>query len=691
MKQKVIVLLFLFSNFYRLMAQEDAYQWLEEVDSKKSLEFVEKQNKATLDQLTSQKDYQDLYEKGLAVLNGTERIAYPSVMGGYVYNFWQDKAHERGIWRRTSRESYDTGNPTWETVLDLDAMSKNDNIKWVFKGAVGLYPKYQRFMINLSKGGGDAVVIREFDAISKTFIPDGFSIDEAKGSASYWDENTLIVSSDFGPGTMTTSGYARQVKIWKRGTPLKSAQLIFEGEASDVASAGYVLRDGDKKYLVVGRTPTFYTSKAWVWENNKLTPIAIPEDADMRSILNNQLIVNLKSDWKVNDITYKQGSLISLNFTSLLKGEKNILKIYEPDAFSAISQISPTKNFLILNLLNNVKSELYTYAFSNGAWLKTKVKAPDMGTIGITDTEMFSDNYFFTFQNFLTPTSLYTANAKTNTMKVVKSLPDYFDSSKYKVEQFRATSKDGEKIPYFVIGPKNRPSNGQNPTLLYGYGGFESSEEPFYSGVMGRSWLEKGGIYVLANLRGGGEFGPKWHQAGLKEKRQNIYNDFYAVAEDLMAKNITSSQHLGIQGGSNGGLLVGVAFTQRPDLFNAVVCQVPLLDMKRYNKLLAGASWMGEYGNPDIPKEWEYIQKYSPYQNVRPGSDYPEVFFMTSTRDDRVHPGHARKMAAKMVDMGYKIYYYENTEGGHGGSSTNEQRAKFNALYYTYLLMKLKN
>jgi prolyl oligopeptidase len=691
MKKSILIASLLFFNLFTLMAQEDPYQWLEEVDGKKALEFVEKQNKISQDIVTKQKDYKDIYDKSLAVFNATDRIAYPSIYGDYIYNFWQDATHVRGIWRRTSKESFNSGNPTWETILDIDALSKKDNIKWVFKGANGLYPRYNRFLINLSKGGGDAVVIKEFDAVTKTFVLDGFSIPESKGSASYWNDDVLIVSSDFGPGTMTTSGYARQVKLWKRGELLQDAQLIFEGETTDVASGGYLGRDGDKKYLIVYQSPTFYTSKAYVIENDKLIPIDIPDNASGNGILNNQLIVSLKSDWNVNGTTYKQGSVVSIDFTSLLAGQKKMQLIFEPDAFSSVSEISMTKNFLLFNVLNNVKSELYTYFFKNENWIKSKVAAPDFGTIEIGATDRFSDAYFFTYQNFLTPTSLYAADANSNSVKTIKSLPFYFDSNKYKVEQFKATSKDGEKIPYFVIAAKNILLDGKNPTLLNAYGGFEVSEQPFYSGVTGQAWLEKGGVFVLANIRGGGEFGPKWHQAGLKEKRQNIYNDFHAVAENLIAKGITSNKHLGIQGGSNGGLLVGVAFTQRPDLYNAVVCQVPLLDMKRYNKLLAGASWMGEYGNPDIPEEWEFIKKYSPYQNLKKEAKYPEVFFMTSTRDDRVHPGHARKMAAKMIDMGHKIFYYENTEGGHGGSSTNEQRAKFVALYYSYLLMKLKN
>jgi prolyl oligopeptidase len=674
---------------YTMMAQEDPYQWLEDVDGMKALEFVHSNNKSTLAVLTQQKEYQDIYNKSLAIINATDRIAMPSIYGKYIYNFWQDKLHVRGIWRRATSASYTTGKPIWETLVDLDALSKKDNIKWVFKGAEGLYPKFDRFIVKLSKGGGDAVVIKEYDAIAKKFISNGFELPESKCNVSYLDMNTLIVGTDFGQGSMTNSGYPRLVKLWKRGTPLSSAKNIFEGDATDVSDNGSVLRDGDKSYLTLVKSETFYSSKVFVYQNDNLIPLPIPEDADIQGILNDQLILDLKSDWMVDGQIFKQGAAVSVTFSILLEGKKDIHLIYEPDDFSSLDAITQTKNFLLFNILNNVKSELYAYEFTNGKWTGNKIKAPDFGTITISSTDEYSDDFFYTYQNFLTPTSLYLSNAKTNNPKLIKSLPGYFKGDNYKVEQYKMKSKDGEMIPYFVISSKQIKYDGNNPTLLNAYGGFEIPEVPFYSGVMGQSWLEKGGVFVLANIRGGGEFGPKWHQAGLKEKRQNIYNDFHGVAEDLIARKITSPKHLGIMGGSNGGLLMGVAFTQRPDLYNAVVCQVPLLDMKRFNKLLAGASWMGEYGDPDT-SDWDYIQKYSPYQNVKKDTSYPEVFFMTSTRDDRVHPGHARKMAAKMLDMGHKIYYYENTEGGHGGSSTNEQKAKFYSLYYAYLWMKLK-
>ncbi len=672
------------------IAQEDPYLWLEEVEGKKAMDFVIDQNKKTYEKFSQDSIYKSIYSKTLEILNSTDRIAFPSIIGNHIYNFWQDKEHVRGIWRRTTKESYLSNNPVWETLLDIDALALKDGVKWVYKGSNGLYPNYNRFIINLSNGGGDAVEIREFDVTTKSFIKGGFYIPEAKGDASYLDENTLIVSTDFGEGTMTTSGYANQVKIWKRGTLLKDAKLIHTGNIKDVASSGYAIRDNDKNYLIINQGTTFYTNILYVFENSKLIKLDLPEDVSMSTILNNQIVLNLKSDWTVNGIIYKQGSIVSANFSSLIKGIKELTLIFTPDEFTSINEVTSTKNKLLVNILTNVKSELNIYAFENGKWIKEKVNAPDFGTISIITADEFTDDYYFNFQNFLTPSSLYFANTMTNKVLTIKTLPSFFDGSKYEVNQYKTKSKDGTLIPYFIITSKSVVYDGTNPTLLYGYGGFEVSLEPSYSGTMGNAWLENGGIYVLSNIRGGGEYGPKWHQAGLKEKRQNVYDDFHSISEDLIAKEITSSKHLGIMGGSNGGLLMGVSFTQRPDLYSAVVCQVPLLDMKRFNKLLAGASWMGEYGDPDIAEEWEYIKKYSPYQNLKAGVKYPEVFFTTSTRDDRVHPAHARKMAAKMIDMGYAVYYNESTEGGHAGSITNEQKAKSVALEYTFLWSKLK-
>ncbi|MCK8523099.1 prolyl oligopeptidase family serine peptidase [Aquimarina sp. D1M17] len=685
----LLMILALLTNkvFY---AQEDKYLWLEEIDDDKALEFVDNENKKTVARLTATPFYQDIYTKSLDIFNATDRIAYPTTYGDYIYNFWKDKDHVRGIWRRTPKAEYVNGNPKWETILDIDALSKKDGKKWVYKGVSGLYPNYDRFLVRLSDGGGDAVIIKEFDVTKKQFIEDGFYIPESKGGASYVDLNTLLISSDFGEGTMTPSGYPNQVKLWKRDTPIENAKLIHEGDIQDTGSFGSIYRDNDKEYIVVYRAKTFYTQEMKVWHENKFVSLDIPEDASLSGILNDQAILDLKSDWTINGKTYKQGAIISLNFSDLIQGKHNVHFIYQPDEKSSVYGISATKNTLLLNILKDVACELFIYKFDGKSWNNEKVKAPELGRLSVVATDQNTDDYFFQFENFLTPETVYYGNAQSNSFKPFKSLPSYFDSDKFQVQQFKVNSKDGTAIPYFVVSPKNITYNGKNPTLISAYGGFESSSLPFYSGSYGASLLENGVVFVVANIRGGGEYGPKWHQAGLKEKRQNVYDDFHAVAEDLIARKITAPKHLGIRGGSNGGLLVGVAFTQRPDLYNAVLCQVPLLDMKRYNKLLAGASWVGEYGNPDIPEEWAYIKKYSPYHNLKPNTKYPEVFFYTSTRDDRVHPGHARKMAAKMKDMGYSIFYYENTEGGHAGSSTNEQRAKSTALSFSYLLMKLK-
>ncbi len=686
-KYGILLILLAVMTQFSFAQDEDPYLWLEEVENQKALDWVNQWNKKSLDVLMKQPDYENIFKKNLEIFNSTDRIPTPAIYGKYIYNFWQDQEHERGIWRRTSVDRYLSGSPEWETVIDIDALSTQDNIKWVFKGATGLYPDYNKFLVNLSKGGGDAVIVKEFDAQTKTFVENGFYVPEAKGNVSWIDENTLMVSTDFGDG-ITTSGYPRQVKTWKRGTDLKDAKLIFEGDENNMGIWGYTFPTKNKTYQVVMQYMTFYTTKYFVIENGELVQLNLPEDVELAGILDDLIVLKLKSAWQVANQTFKQGAVVSIKYTDLVKGNVNPELVVTPDERSSVSEVSSTKDMLLVNMLNNVKSELYAYKW-DGSWKKEKIDAPELGSLTLGASDENSENFFFYFENFLEPATLYFGNAKIGEYKKVKSLPSFFPVEKYQVQQFESTSKDGTKIPYFVVGPKGMKYDGTNSTLLYAYGGFEVPELPSYSSVTGTAWLEKGGVYVLANIRGGGEFGPQWHQAGLKENRQRVYDDFHSVAEDLISRKITSAKKLGIFGGSNGGLLVGVAFTQRPDLYNAVVCAVPLLDMKRYNKLLAGASWMAEYGNPDIPEEWDYISKYSPYQNVKKGMNYPEVFFTTSTRDDRVHPGHARKMVAKMSDLGYKIYYFENTEGGHAGASTNEQRAKMYALIYSYLQMKL--
>ncbi|MEN6337923.1 MAG: prolyl oligopeptidase family serine peptidase [Phycisphaerales bacterium] len=683
------IMLFSQAPVTRSEEQVDPYLWLEEVRGEKALDWVKAHNEATLAVLEAQPGFQETYDKALDILNSKVRIPYPQIRGKYLYNFWQDEKNERGLWRRTTLAEYRKRSPEWEVLLDVDKLCRDEGEQWVFKGASGLYPDYNLFLVQLSRGGGDAVVVREFDASTKQFVKGGFTLPEAKTDVSWRDRDSIYVGTDFGAGSLTESGYPRISKLWKRGTPLGSAETVFEGDVKDVETGCATINTPERRYDVIHRGMTFYTSNTFVIENGRPLKIEIPDDADFGGFFKNQMLVRLKSDWTLGQDTYKQGSLIAIDYDKYLKGDRAFNVIVEPNDRSNVVSYAGTHDILLVLMLNNVRSELHAFRVKDGRWVGEKVDAPELGTLSVVSTDEWSNEYFLSYQGFLTPTSLYYVSDG-GKMKKLKSLPDFFSTKGLVTEQSEAISKDGTKIPYFVVRPKKMKADGTNPTLLYGYGGFEIEMLPGYSATTGDAWLTKGGVYVLANIRGGGEFGPAWHQAALKENRQRAYDDFAAVAEDLIRRGITSPEHLGIMGGSNGGLLMGVEFTERPDLYNAVVCQVPLLDMRRYNKLLAGASWVAEYGNPDVPEEWAYISKYSPYQNVRADVQYPQVFFYTSTADDRVHPGHARKMAARMEEQGHKIYYYENLEGGHAAGATNKHQALRSALTYSYLWMKLK-
>lgn len=668
----------------------DPYLWLEEVEGKKALEWVEENNKVSLSYLQSQPLYKELYETNLEILNSDERIPYVSEMNGYFYNFWRDEDHVRGVWRRTTLEEYKKNEPKWEVILDVDALAEKEDENWVYKGSNCLYPDYQRCLISLSRGGADATVVREFNVETKSFVKGGFQLPEAKSNLSWIDENTLFVGTDFGPNSLTDSGYPRIVKLWKRGQKLEDATAVFAGNQSDVAVQAYVTRDKEKSYKLIYQGLDFYSSEMYLFSDEGLVKLDRPQDSSVRGVNNDQLLIELKSDWTIEDKTYQQGSLLSINVDEYLAGKKSFTEVLVPDERTAINGVSSTKDYLLINLLKDVSSELHRYWFADGQWHNEKIDLREFGSLSVAGTSDKHNNFFVTYASFLQPSTYSYYDEEQGEFTELKSLPAFFDAAPYKVEQHFVEMKDGVKVPYFIVMRKDIEYNGKNPTLLYGYGGFEVSLRPSYSALIGKNWLEQGGVYVLANIRGGGEYGPDWHQAALKENRHVAFNDFIGVAEDLIERKITSEEHLGIRGGSNGGLLVGTVATMRPDLFSAVVCQVPLLDMKRFNKLLAGASWMGEYGNPDNEDEWNYIKTYSPYHNVHQEEDYPKIFFTTSTRDDRVHPGHARKMVAKMQAMGHDVLYYENTEGGHGGAANNEQSAKLYALIHTYLADQLK-
>jgi len=665
----------------------DSYIWLEEVEGNKALAWVEEQNDASLGYLESLPDFESLKERNLEIYNSDERIATPAMQGDYVYNFWRDEDNIRGRWRRMLLDDYVEGSEEWDLVLDLDKLAEGEDEDWVWKGAQCLRPQYRRCLINLSRGGADAVVVREFDVETKAFVMDGFSIPEAKHRVSWIDENSVWVGSDFGAGSLTNSGYPRTARLWKRGEPIEEASEVFAGEQSDVAAGVYRTWDRDETYDVAYRTPSFFETLSYLYMGDgRFEHIDIPKDADFLGVMNGQMLVQLKTDWQIGKTSYPQAALMSIDFARFMDGDRDFEVLVVPGESMAIPRggILTTRDYIVVRLLDDVVSRLQRFAFVDGQWMSEDIETDDLGTITLGSSSDESNIFFFTYENFLVPDTLYVADEGGRTVKALRSLPEFFDSGGMSVEQHFATSKDGTRVPYFIVLPKGFEPDAKTPTLMYGYGGFEVSRTPSYSATVGHSWLERGGAYVVANIRGGGEYGPAWHHAALKENRQRAYDDFIAVGEDLIARGITSPEHLGIRGGSNGGLLTGVMLTQRPDLWGAVVVQVPLLDMKRYNKLLAGASWMGEYGDPDTD-DWDYIKAYSPYHNLDPAADYPTPFFTTSTRDDRVHPGHARKMVARMKEMGHDLLYYENTVGGHAGASDNEQVARVQALIYSYL------
>ena len=678
-------------------ANMDPYLWLEEVQGDKALAWVRERNAVSTALLQAQPVFADNRAKVLGVLNNRDQIPGVTRRGDYLYNFWRDAKNPRGLWRRTTLEEYRKLLPNWDVLLDLDALGKAENENWVWGGSDCLAPDYNRCLISMSRGGADAKVTREFDIAQREFVKDGFNLPEAKSQLDWVDIHTVYVGTDFGPGSMTQSGYARVIKRWKRGTPVSEAQLMYEGKESDVAAFATVDKTPGFERTIFGRSTDFYNTEINLLVDGKLLKIDKPSDASL-SWQREWAFLLLKSEFTVAERTYKSGSLLAIKFDALIRGERSFELLFEPTATRSLSRSGPTttRDFLLLNILDNVAGRIEELQYLGGKWQRREVKAPfpgALGAVGMHDPfvkdDPLANHYSMSYLDFLTPASLYLGKAGSDERELLKRNPTFFDGTGMRTEQRFATSKDGTQVPYFVVYPQGAKTDGTNPTVLYGYGGFQISMTPFYSGGWGTTWLQRGGVFVVANIRGGGEFGPAWHQSAMKQNKQKSYDDFAAVAEDLIKAGITKPKHLGIMGGSNGGLLVGAVMVQRPELFGAVVCSVPLLDMQRYHKLLAGNSWMAEYGNPDKADEWAYISQYSPYQNVKKGVKYPKVLFATSTRDDRVHPGHARKMAARMIEQGHDVLYYENMEGGHGGAANNEQRANLVALENTFLWTSL--
>ena len=673
---------------------DDPYLWLEEVEGERALEWVHARNKECFDELEADERYGKFLSQAEKILNAKDRIPYGSIRGKYVYNFWQDAEHVRGIMRRTTPESYRLAKPEWETVLDIDALAKAEDENWVYKATAWLAPDYERCLIKLSRGGTDASVHREFDMVAKRFVEGGFALPEAKSGVTWLDRDTLLVGTDWGEGSLTESGYPRVAKRWKRGTPLAEATTIFEGRHEDIGIWPRVMDSGEETIALVDQSLTFFTGAFHViGPDGKLTSLPLQESADLAGFYAGRLLFTLREAWEVDGQTHAQGALLAINAAVFQATGKlpSIETIYTPDERTSIEGVTVSRSGLYVTLLQNVKGRILRFSVNpqSGQWSSKLVPLPENGTVSISAAGPHSDKIFINYEDHVTPDRLSEFDAEANKFSTLKSLAARFDAGELEVHQHMAKSADGTEVPYFVIHRKGLKPDGSTPTILYGYGGFEISLKPSYSATIGKLWLERGGAYAVANIRGGGEFGPRWHKAALKTERQRAYDDFIAVGEDLTKREITSPKHLGISGGSNGGLLVGAIFTQRPDLLNAVVCRVPLLDMIRYTKLLAGASWAAEYGDPEDPKMREAILRYSPYQNVFPDKKYAKVFIETSTKDDRVHPGHARKMVARMREQGHEVLYYENTEGGHAAGANLKQHARRYALEYVYFSRQL--
>jgi prolyl oligopeptidase len=676
----------------------DKYQWLEDVSGPRSMAWVKAENERSAKVLETDPRYASLEADALKVLEASDRLAMPRISGGEIYNTWQDAQHVRGILRRTSVADFLTEQPRWQTVLDYDALSKQDKESWVQRGLTCLYPGNEMCLAALSAGGEDAITLREFDLKTGKFVENGFVLPRSKQIVSWLNKDTLLVARDWGNGTLTNSGYPFVVKIWKRGQPLEEAKEVYRGAATDeVETVGVSMHDGEGHQItILRRGVTFFETKDAILTPDGVKQIALPRKADIEGLVRGQMIVSLNEDWKPEGASgsrkFAMGSVVSLKLEDLEKDPAHLKPtvLFAPTGKEFAQSVETTKNRLILTTLENVQGRVYVYELdATGAWTRKKLDIPDNRTVEVVTTNWSDNQFFLTLTGFLTPSSLWLGEAGSGVLKEAKTLPPHFDATGMVVEQLTAVSEDGTKVPYFVVRRKDIKYDGSNPTLLTAYGGFQISETPEYTPVLGKLWLERGGVYVLANIRGGGEFGPAWHEAGLKTHRQRIYDDFAAVGKDLVTRKITSVRRLGIEGGSNGGLLMGVEMTQHPEMWGAVIINVPLLDMLGFEHIAAGASWVGEYGSVKNPEERAFLASISPYNQLKKNVNYPVPLIFTTTKDDRVGPVHARKFAAKMEEFDKPFYYDEIVEGGHGAGADLKERAKTEAVRYTYLARKL--
>ncbi|MAW79154.1 MAG: S9 family peptidase [Parvularcula sp.] len=673
---------------------DDPFLWLEAVEGEKALDWVREQNARSLEVLENDPRFEPMYEEALSVLTSDERLALGQIHNGHVYNFWQDDEHKRGLWRRASVESYRSGEPAWETVLDVDTLAAEEDRNWIRGSVVCLSPEYVHCMVELSDGGKDAGYWREFNTEEKAFVEGGFALDEAKSSVEWLDSDTLLIGTDRGEGSLTSSGYPRTVMRLERGGTVADAPVIFQGEETDVSSDARVEHEDGKTHVFVSRGVTFFESEYYYQdEQGGFNKLPLPLNADFQGVLDGRAVFFLREDWPYEGETYAQGNVVAYDL-----GAGVVETVFEAADNQSVEDVEIGKTNIVIQYLEDVSGAAVRVTRSKkGDWKAKSIALPENGVVSLVSAGGGTDDAMFSFESLTSPDSLYYVTAKNKVEKIAET-PAFYDATGVVVEQRFATSADGTKVPYYIMGLDSVLKEGNAPTVQYGYGGFlvpilpyyyDDPSRPQHGALAGLMWVKRGGVLVLSNIRGGSEYGSRWHQAALKENRQRAYDDFIAISEDLIETGVTRPEKLGAIGRSNGGLLMGAMLTQRPDLYSAIDIGVPLFDMKRYNKLLAGASWMGEYGNPDIPEEWAYISEYSPYQNLKADQPYPKVLFYTSTKDDRVHPGHARKAAAKMEDLGYDFFYYENIEGGHGGTANQEQLAHRTALEWAYFARQL--
>ncbi len=668
----------------------DPYLWLEDVHGAKSMAWVKAQNARAIAVLQADPDYHRDYEAILRVMDASDRIPYGELDHQYVFNFWQDAQHVKGIWRRSAIADYRQPAPAWEILLDLDKLAADEHQNWVWKGAE-CSPTIKRCLINLSRGGGDAVVVREFDPQLKAFLPDGFQLSEAKSSMTYLDEQRVLLGTDFGPGSMTTSGYPRIVKLWRRGEPLAQARTIYEAKPDDVGATGLVFHDPRGTIALVQRDISFFSAEFHLLAPDGTTrQLPLPLGADLKGAQGSHLLFTLREEWTPPGAApIARGALIAYRVPGVNgpSTAASVAVLLTPDSHSAIDEVVAGRDAVFASTYHDVTGSIHAFrASGEHGWSEATLALPAGGSTHIVSANAWGPEALFRFESYTTPTTLY-LDSGDGQPQAIKSLPARFDSTNLLTEQFFAVSRDGTRVPYFVTRPKSL--TGPAPTVLYGYGGFEIAETPSYSANFGMLWLSRGNVFVVANIRGGGEYGPAWHQAALLQNRQKAFDDFQAIARDLVARGITTARQLGIMGGSNGGLLVSANMVQRPELFGAVVCQVPLIDMMRYTQIGAGASWEAEYGDPARAADRAWLLKYSPYQNVSHDRKYPPVFFVTATSDDRVTPVHARKMAARMEAQGHEVLFYENTDGGHAAAADHRQAAEMWAMSFVYLKQKL--